>query len=67
METRERPFEDEAERRQPDSTAVGPAGQLPELREAGQRFLNAGNDAINRALSHDSEAFLSASRQRGGE
>jgi len=30
-------------------------------------FLSAGDDAIDRALSQDSRAFLSANRQHGGQ
>jgi hypothetical protein len=36
-------------------------------REAGERFLRAGDRALDRALSKDSESFLRASRQEGGE
>ena len=42
-------------------------GGLTNAREAGQDFLAAGDEAIRRALSGDSEAFLRANRQRGGE
>jgi hypothetical protein len=37
------------------------------MRQAGEDFLRAGDDAINRALSGNSEAFLAANRQQGGE
>lgn len=41
---------------------------LQELQVAGQQFLKAGNDAINRALSKgQSEDFLAANRQSGGQ
>jgi hypothetical protein len=40
---------------------------LDSLREAGESFFQAGDDAINRALSGDSLAFLSATRQEGGQ
>jgi hypothetical protein len=40
---------------------------LGSLREAGKRFLRAGDRAINQALSGDSESFLRASRQEGGQ
>ena len=33
----------------------------------GEEFLAAGDEAIRRALSGDSEAFLRANRQKGGE
>ena len=48
-------------------SSSGPGG-LDRLREHANRFLEAGDDAINRALANsDSEAFLRASRQQGGE
>jgi len=40
---------------------------LEEARAAGERFLRAGDEAIERALSGDSEAFLRSSRQEGGQ
>ena len=40
---------------------------LHNARAAGERLLAAGDEAIRRALSGDSEAFLRANRQRGGE
>lgn len=40
---------------------------LEEAREAGERFLRAGDRALDRALSNDSEAFLRSSRQEGGQ
>ena len=50
-----------------------PAVQVPAeadlslLRQVGNRFLAAGDEAISRALSSDSERFLSANRQQGGQ
>ena len=43
-----------------------PAGQ-PDLRAAAERLLAQGADAIERALSQDSAAFLAANRQEGGQ
>lgn len=44
------------------------ADKLNELHMAAQHFLQAGDDAINKALAHgDSEAFLTANRQEGGQ
>lgn len=43
-----------------------PSGQ-GELRERGERLLALGADAIERALSEDSAAFLAANRQEGGQ
>jgi hypothetical protein len=40
---------------------------LQRARLAGQSFLAAGADAIQRALSGDSEKFLAATRQQGGQ
>ena len=37
------------------------------LRADAERLLNAADDAIARALSGDSEAFLEANRQAGGQ
>ncbi|HVS03945.1 MAG TPA: hypothetical protein VMT16_14360 [Thermoanaerobaculia bacterium] len=42
-------------------------GDLARLRARGDDFLAAGDEAIERALSGDSEAFLRANRQEGGE
>lgn len=48
----------------PDS---GIGGNLGHLRSAGQEFLSAGDNAIDRALSTNSEAFNEQTRQGGGE
>ena len=40
---------------------------LNAVREAGERFLRAGDRAIDRALSGDSESFLRSIRQESGE
>lgn len=50
----------------------GPGGEsdgesLAGARDAGDRYLQAAEDAINRALSANSEAFLAAARQTGGQ
>ena len=44
-----------------------PRQNLERLREAGEEFLAEGDEAIRRALSGDSEAFLRANRQKGGQ
>ena len=45
-----------------------PEGGLDSLREQANRFLAAGDEAIDRALANsDSEVFLRANRQQGGE
>ncbi len=54
--------------RDPDGAPDVPeSGNLGNLRQSGQDLLNAADDAINRALSGDSEAFLAANRQMGGQ
>jgi hypothetical protein len=44
-----------------------PGADLTRLRASVGDLLDAGNAAIERALSGDSESFLRASRQQGGE
>jgi hypothetical protein len=43
------------------------ATPLGELHRVGEDLLAAGDEAIRRALSGDSEAFLRANRQKGGQ
>jgi hypothetical protein len=59
----------EREENGPSSGAGGaPGGGLDSLREEANRFLAAGDEAIDRALANsDSEAFLRVNRQQGGE
>jgi hypothetical protein len=45
----------------------GGSGGLDRLRAQGNDFLAASDEAIRRALSGDSEAFLRANHQRGGQ
>jgi hypothetical protein len=61
--------EKERQNSNPPSGAGGGTGDtLGHLREQAERFLAAGDDAINRALAgSDSEAFLRANRQQGGQ
>jgi hypothetical protein len=63
------PRERGREHQQPGGGGGGPPGDghLHELRAAGEHLLSAGDEAIRRALSGDSEAFLRANRQRGGQ
>jgi len=64
MEARERFSEG------PGGTGAEPGagdGNLDELRRAGEDLLAAGDDAIRRALSGNSEAFLRANRQQSGQ
>jgi hypothetical protein len=45
----------------------GEAGELDTLRAQASAFLAAGNAIIDAALSGDSQAFLQANRQQGGQ
>jgi len=54
--------------RPPSGGGGDSGGGLDHLREQANRFLAAGDEAINHALADsDSEAFLRANRQHGGE
>ncbi len=54
--------------RPPSGGGGDSGGGLDHLREQANRFLAAGDEAINHALADsDSEAFLRANRQQGGE
>ncbi len=53
---------------QASAPAAGPGGgNLEEIRRAAQALTAAGDEAIRRALSSNSEAFLDATRQQGGQ
>lgn len=58
---------DEVHRPSGDALPPTDGGNLDELRRAGEDLLEAGDEAIRRALSGDSEAFLRANRQQGGQ
>ena len=59
---------DDCERDQPTAPAgAAPGDNLAQLKLAGEALLAAGADAINRALSSDSEKFLEANTQQGGQ
>jgi hypothetical protein len=66
MDPRERHRPDET-RHSGDAGGTGSSNPHDDARAAGERFLAAGEEAIRRALSRDSRAFLRANRQRGGE
>ena len=57
--------------RQHDTPDIRPAAGAPtgpvDFRAAAERLLARGADAIDRALSQDSAAFLAANRQEGGQ
>ncbi len=51
----------------PTPTPTGPGGQLDALGQEAAAFLAASHSIINAALSGNSEAFLQANRQQGGQ
>lgn len=60
----------EMERSDPGSgtgAGVGDGASLRAVRQKADDLLAAGDEAIRRALSSDSEAFLQANRQEGGQ
>jgi hypothetical protein len=58
----------EQEQQQPNPAPENPVGgNLSQLRLAGEELLAAGADAISMTLSSDSEAFLAATKQQGGQ
>jgi hypothetical protein len=60
-------FNDEQTRLGASDGGTGP-GNLAQLRADGDRLLAAGDEAIRRALAgNNSEDFLRASRQQGGQ
>jgi hypothetical protein len=67
MDQRNRRHENEADRTSGARPGQGGAEQRDELREHAARLLEAGDEAIRRALSNDSERFLNQNRQQGGQ
>ncbi len=63
MRYRERNHDERLSAPAPGGAAFGGG----ELRERSERLLALGADAIDRALSRDSGAFLIANRQEGGQ
>ncbi|MFN0178495.1 MAG: hypothetical protein ACKVZ0_06810 [Gemmatimonadales bacterium] len=61
----------ELERERPLGGGPGPdegdGAGLRQIRQQADALLAAGDEAIRRALSSDSEAFLRANRQEGGQ
>lgn len=51
----------------PEVTPAAGGGSLDELAQQGSTLASAGHDIINAALSGNSEAFLAANRQMGGQ
>lgn len=64
---RTRPPEPDGRDRRRGATGDAEAGEMDRFRDAGEELLAAGDEAIRRALSGDSEAFLRANRQQGGQ
>ncbi len=66
MNQRERTNDDQ---QKPTAPPGGPenSGELKRLTDEGASFLAAGQAIINAALSGDSQAFLQANRQSGGQ
>ena len=64
MDRRERSRTEDESPRESQPPGAPPSGGLL---EAADRLLAAGDEAINRALSRDSEVFLAAVRQEGGQ
>jgi len=62
MSQRERTHDERDERMMPAAPAGGSS-----LLASAERLLARGSEAIDRALSQDSAAFLAANRQEGGQ
>ena len=60
-------FRNEQEGQNQNPSPEGESSQLSELRQAAEELLAAGAEVINRTLSNDSEAYLAATRQQGGQ
>jgi hypothetical protein len=67
VDTRERRREDETRNTRHRSQPGQGNDELEGLRSNAERLLSAADQAIERALSDNSEDFLRATRQRGGE
>jgi hypothetical protein len=68
MKFRERPRRDETcQDVQPPPAGSAQGADLSKIRQTAEAFIAAGDQAIDRALSGNSEQFLAACRQQGGE
>jgi hypothetical protein len=68
MTFQERPYDDLERHDTQQPAAGGSQGRdLDQVRREGEALLRAGDEAIRRGLSGDSERFLTASRQQGGQ
>lgn len=66
MQTRQRTNEN-AQAQPGGSAPDAGAGELDQLTAQGAAFAAAGHQAIDKALSGDSQAFMQANRQQGGQ
>jgi hypothetical protein len=64
---RERVRQQDQRDRPQSGDGIPESGNLGAIGEAAARLLAAGDAAINRAISSDSDAFLRANRQQGGQ
>ena len=67
MRFRERLDDDSREEAQNPGPGEPAGGNLERLRKDAEDHLSAGDEAIKRAISGDSTAFLNAARQVGGQ
>jgi hypothetical protein len=67
MRLRQRPRERDDRPGGDSPPEAGGGSDTQRLRQAGDQFFAAAENAINRALSGDSERFNRATRQEGGE
>ena len=67
MRLREQKSNHEQEQEKQLQLPVVPGENLARARQAAERFLEEGDDAINKALSASSVDFLAANRQEGGQ
>jgi len=67
MEMRERHHDPRDRQRLVPGGPHPPAADLTAVRERGRRLVAARRVAVSRMLSRDSEAFLAANQQQGGQ
>ena len=67
MREREREHERNDAPGEAPATDPGSTARLAGLRAAGMELLRAGDEAIDKVLSGNSERFLQSSRQEGGQ
>ncbi len=67
MELRQRPYQPETPPAPRDGPASPEGAGLDAMRQQAATLLATGSDIIKNALSGNSEAFLAANRQQGGQ